>query len=161
MNDQFDVIVVGGGIAGLVAGLTAAESASRVALVDSHAVGGRAKSVERNGYTYNQGPHALYVAGHLQPFLEARGISPAGAAPTTRSVRLLRDGELHSLTFNPLGIARSKLLSPSSRAKILALLARFPRLKTEQFVGVTWGEWLAGQPNDIAGIMAMLVRTAT
>ncbi len=161
MNDQFDVIVVGGGIAGLVAGLTAVEAGSRVALVDSHAVGGRAKSVERNGYIYNQGPHALYLAGHLQPFLDARGLSPAGGTPATKTVRLLRGGDLHELTFSPVGLGRTKLLSPSSRVKLLALLAGFARLKTAQFVGTTWSDWLSGQPDDIAGILAMLARTGT
>src|SRR4051794_13925414 len=99
MNEQFDIAVVGGGIAGLVAALTAAEGGAQVALIDSHVLGGRAQTTERNGYRHNIGPHALYLAGHLRPFLTARGLEPTGGVPATKGVRVLRDGELWPVSF--------------------------------------------------------------
>jgi len=161
MTDQFDIVVVGGGIAGLVAGITAAEGGSTVAVLDSHAAGGRARTTVRDGYHYNIGPHALYLAGSLLPFLVARGVEPHGGMPDTTHVRLLRDGALHPLSFGARDIATTKLLRPRSRVRILSLLARVPRMKPERFVGMPWAEFLGNEPDDVAGLLAMLVRTGT
>jgi len=160
-SSRFDIAVVGGGIAGLVAGITAAESGANVAVIDSHAAGGRARTTERDGFHYNVGPHALYLAGHLQPFLAARDIDPNGGIPNAKRVRLLRDDTLHHLSMNPFSIAATKLLRPRSRMRLLSLLARVPVMKTERFVGTPWQEFLGNEPDDVAGLLAMLVRTGT
>ena len=166
MNETSDVIshdiaVVGAGIAGLVAAVTAAEAGSRVVLIDAHEPGGRARTTIREGFEYNIGPHALYLAGHLQPFLAARSMDPAGGLPPTGNVNLIRDGRLWPLSFGAMGISRTKLLSPRGRARVLGLLARVPRMKTERFVGTTWQSWLGNEADDVAGILRMLVRTGT
>ncbi len=160
-TDHFDIIVVGGGIAGLVAALSATERGARVAIVDSTTLGGRAKTTERDGYRYNTGPHALYHAGHLLPFLQARGLDPAGREPATKTIRVLRDGGLHELTFSAIDLARTRLLSPKSRMRVLALLAKLPRMRTDQFVGTTWHDWLGNEPDDVAGLLRMLGRVGT
>jgi phytoene dehydrogenase-like protein len=159
-NSQ-DIVVIGAGIAGLVAAITAAEAGSRVVLIDAHEPGGRARTTVREGFEYNVGPHALYLSGHLQPFLAARAMAPPGRVPATGSLNLLRDGRLWQLSLGAMGISRTKLLSPRSRARILSLLARVPRMKTERFVGTTWQTWLGNEPDDVAGVLRMFVRTAT
>ena len=158
---RYDVAVVGGGIAGLVAGITAAETGARVVVIDSHAAGGRARTTERQSYHYNQGPHALYLAGHLRPFLAARQIDPSGGAPNTKRVQLLRDDAVHSLSMNPFSIASTSMLRPRSRARLLSLLARVPTMQTDRFVGMPWREFLGNEPDDVAGLISMLVRTGT
>ena len=157
----YDIAVVGAGIAGLVAAVTAVEAGSQVLLIDSHEPGGRARTTVREGFEYNVGPHALYLAGHLQPFLVARSMAPTGGLPLNRSVNLLREGQLWPLSMSAMDIAKTKLLGPRSRARILSLLARIPRMKTERFVGTTWQSWLGNEPDDVAGILRMFVRTAT
>ncbi len=156
-----DIVVVGAGIAGLVAALTAAESGASVVLLDAQTPGGRARTTDRDGYHYNVGPHALYLAGHLRPFLASRNMDPAGGMPDTKHVRLLRDGRLWPITFNALDIARTKLLSPRSRVRTLSLMARIPKMDVEQFVGTTWRDWLGNEPDDVAGLLEMFVRTGT
>lgn len=160
-TSRFDIAVVGGGIAGLVAGITAAESGAKVLVVDAHAAGGRARTTERDGFHHNIGPHALYLAGHLQPFLATRNIDPTGGIPNTKRVRLLRDDTLHRLSMNPFSIAATKLLRPRSRIRLLSLLAGLPTMKTGRFVGIPWQDFLGNQPDDVAGLVAMLVRTGT
>ena len=160
-TDHFDIVVVGGGIAGLVAALSAAERGTRVAIVDSTSLGGRATTTVRDGYHYNVGPHALYHAGHLLPFLKTRGLEPAGREPASKTIRIVRDGGLHELTFSAIDLARTRLLSPKSRMRVLALLAKLPRMRTDQFVGTTWQEWLGNEPDDVAGLLRMLGRVAT
>ena len=160
-DSHYDIVVVGGGLAGLVAGLTAAEGGARVAVVEAQGLGGRAKTTERDGYSYNVGPHALYLAGHLHPFLKARGLAPAGGPPSTTFTRVLRDGRLWPFGFTALDLARTKLLSARSRVHILALLAKLPRLDAERFVGVTWQDWLGNEPDDVADLLRMLGRVST
>ena len=63
MNAHADIVVIGGGLAGLVAAARASEpgggSALRVVLVEGAQPGGRARTDERNGYRFNQGAHAV------------------------------------------------------------------------------------------------------
>ncbi|MEO6122778.1 MAG: FAD-dependent oxidoreductase [Ilumatobacteraceae bacterium] len=160
-GSRFDIAVVGGGIAGLVAGITASESGARVVVIDAHAAGGRACTTERDGFYYNIGPHALYLAGHLQTFLAARTLDPSGGIPDIKRVRLLRDDALHRLSMNPFSIAATRLLRPRSRVRLLSLLARVPRMKTERFIGLAWQDFLGNEPDDVAGLLSMLVRTGT
>jgi glycine/D-amino acid oxidase-like deaminating enzyme len=65
----FDVVVIGGGIAGLAAANAASRAGARTALLDGHGPGGRAKSADRGGLLLNEGPHALYNAGHAMRIL--------------------------------------------------------------------------------------------
>ncbi len=157
----YDIAVVGAGIAGLVAAVSAIEAGSRVVLIDAHDPGGRARTTVRDGFEYNIGPHALFLAGHLQSFLAARSMAPTGGLPLNRRVELLRDGRLWPLSLGAVDIARTKLLTPRGRVRILGLMARLPRMSTEQFVGTTWQSWLGNEADDVAGILRMFVRTAT
>ena len=113
----------------------AAPAPPSVALLESHALGGRGRTTERDGYHFNVGPHALYLAGHLQPFLAARNLAPSGGIPG-RTVRFARDGRLWPITLGPIGLLRTNLVSPGSRVRLLALLAKLPRMRSDEFVGV-------------------------
>ena len=63
MNESFDVVVVGAGLAGLAAGATAAGQGASTLILDGHQPGGRASTDERGEYRFNRGPHALYRGG--------------------------------------------------------------------------------------------------
>ncbi|MYR09187.1 NAD(P)-binding protein, partial [Streptomyces sp. SID724] len=66
--------VIGGGLAGLTAAITAAESGARVTLHESHrTLGGRARTTE-GPYRANEGPHALYRRGPHWTWLARRGL---------------------------------------------------------------------------------------
>jgi len=93
------ITVVGGGLAGLVAAVSAAEAGTRVRLLESHdRLGGRARSTI-GPHVANDGPHVLYADGALWPWLTRRQLArpyrrlPLAAAT---SIRFRREGRLRA-----------------------------------------------------------------
>lgn len=75
-REAHDLIVVGGGMAGLTASAFAARAGCRVLLCEKEAVlGGLINSFEREGFVWDAGIRALEDAGIIFPMLEALGIS--------------------------------------------------------------------------------------
>jgi glycine/D-amino acid oxidase-like deaminating enzyme len=84
MDERVDVVVVGGGVAGLTAGALSAQAGRRVAVLDGRRPGGRAATDVRGVYRFNQGAHALSRAGAGRRVLGRLGITPRGAAPMVK-----------------------------------------------------------------------------
>lgn len=105
--------VVGGGLAGLTAAITAAESRTLVTLHEAHhTLGGRARTAEGR-YLTNEGPHALYRRGPHWTWLEQRGLlGPFASVPPLEGARFLfhRDGVLRRTP--PLALLRLARRSP-------------------------------------------------
>jgi phytoene dehydrogenase-like protein len=56
------IMVIGGGLAGLAAAIECAERGVPVELHEATGkLGGRARTLERDGFITNQGPHVLYL----------------------------------------------------------------------------------------------------
>lgn len=86
------MVIIGAGLAGLAAGATAARAGSRVIILDAHVPGGRARTDVRDGFCFNQGPHALYRGGPGRRVLSGLGIKPTGHPPRLRGSQALVAG---------------------------------------------------------------------
>jgi phytoene dehydrogenase-like protein len=110
-----EIKVIGGGIAGLTAAITAAESGAAVRLFEAHSeLGGRARSTG-GPYTANLGPHAIYMGGALWDWLTARGLMPPLARPLLTGVRFHYDGAIHRtppLSLIPPGLRLRGRMAP-------------------------------------------------
>ncbi|MGW1815997.1 NAD(P)-binding protein [Streptomyces sp. NPDC002125] len=99
--------IVGGGLAGLTAAITAAESHAPVTLHEAHrTLGGRARTSD-GPYLTNEGPHALYRRGPHWTWLSKRGLlGPLASVPPREAARFLfhRGGTLRRTP--PLGMLR-------------------------------------------------------
>ncbi|MBI5089997.1 MAG: NAD(P)-binding protein, partial [Actinobacteria bacterium] len=155
-----DVIVVGGGIAGLSAALSASRAGARTLVLDAHGLGGRARTTEHDGFELNVGPHALYRGGHLRGLLDRHGITVTGGRPDER-IRLLRDGTLTPLHMRVADIMRTPLLGRRDRVRLLGLLASVQRHRPDALVGRTVDEWLGDQPLAVRQFVDMLVRVSS
>ncbi|MDX3506167.1 NAD(P)-binding protein [Streptomyces sp. ATCC51928] len=87
--------VIGGGLAGLTAAITAAESGARVTLHEGHrTLGGRARTTD-GPHRANEGPHALYRRGPHWTWLARRDLlGPVVSVPPLDGLRFRfrRDG---------------------------------------------------------------------
>ena len=99
-DERFDVVVVGAGLAGLVAGVEAARSGARTVVLDAHPAGGRARTTDRDGYLFNEGPHALYETGPLMALLRRWGQEPSGGRPSS-AVHAALGGALNRFPTGP------------------------------------------------------------
>jgi hypothetical protein len=103
VTKQIPIHVVGGGIAGLVAAITAADGGAPVVLHEAgDTLGGRARS-GAGPYGVNLGPHVLYANGAVVAFLRSRGLRGAVRLklPSNANMVVLDEGGRHS----PLRIA--------------------------------------------------------
>lgn len=113
-----DVAVIGAGLAGLTAAATAAQAGVTVAVVDGRSVGGRARSIERDGFTLNEGAHALYRHAGGWAVIESLGFRPHGVAPPAENYRTVWDGEIAQLPTTARSILSTRLLGARSKAKL-------------------------------------------
>lgn len=86
------VTIVGGGLAGLTAAISAAEEGASVHLLEAHeALGGRARSAT-GPYKANFGPHVIYKDGPLWDWLAERELLPPYAGPPLAGIRFRWQG---------------------------------------------------------------------
>ncbi|MFH9297847.1 NAD(P)-binding protein [Streptomyces sp. NPDC017520] len=124
--------VIGGGLAGLTAAITAAESGARVTLHEGHrTLGGRARTAD-GPYRANEGPHALYRRGPHWTWLARHGL--LGAVVSVPPLEGLR------FRFRRAGAARR-----TPPVALLRLARRAPRTAP---VDVAFLEWAAGQVGE-------------
>jgi phytoene dehydrogenase-like protein len=88
------ITIIGGGVAGLTAAISAAEEGAPVHLLEAHnELGGRARSMS-GPYKANLGPHALLSSSPFWRWLGERGLLPPYARPRLSGVRFRWDDEI-------------------------------------------------------------------
>ncbi|MFJ7491139.1 NAD(P)-binding protein [Streptomyces sp. NPDC097727] len=124
--------IIGGGLAGFTAAITAAESGALVTVHEAHhTLGGRARTAE-GPYRTNEGPHALYRRGPHWTWLDRRNLlGPVATLPPREGARL-----------------RFRLDGTLRRTPPLALL-RLSRRRAEQApVDTDFRTWAIGQVGE-------------
>jgi phytoene dehydrogenase-like protein len=141
------VVVIGAGLAGLTAAATAARAGRPVVVVDADAAGGRASTDERNGYRFNQGPHALGKGGEAWRILGDLGVPHPGHRPPLRGSRVVRDDRLVGVPVGQLG----------------RLLPRLVTAAAGKWAGRSAEEWVEslGEKHDLSDLARMLIRVTT
>ena len=140
-----DVVVVGAGLAGLAAATVAARAGRRVLVVEGRAdVGGRARSHQSDGFTLNQGPHALYRGGGGIRVLRDLGIRPRGGTPSYGHPYVTRDRQLIA------GLSGAALGARGKR-QLLAALGPGARRRVHGQTVASWIDQLSDPPPDPTG----------
>ena len=155
----WDVTVIGGGLAGLVAAATAARKGATVALLDARSLGGRARTTERDGFLLNDGGHALYRSAGGWAVLQSLGIHPKGSAPPAGGPKYCTvwDGEVAPLPVSTKSILTSRLLGTRSKLKLGGWFNDLPAA-IRSAGDRSFGDWLDGEkarPDLIKYVTAM------
>ena len=155
--------MVGAGLAGLAAAATARRHGARVVVLEAHRAGGRARTVERQGFILNMGAHALYARGPGAAVLAELGISPLGTPPPLASYRALASGTQYLLPSGPASLVRTRLLGPRAKGRLTRFFVRLARAAPGRLGTVSMAEWLDGQHlgPDAAPVVRALVRLST
>ena len=163
MDERFDVVVVGAGLAGLAAAATAAGAGVSTLVLDSHQAGGRASTDERGRYHFNRGAHALYQGGEATAVLARLGVTVTGAFPPAAGARGRLGDRIDVLPATAPTLLRSKLLSWRGKLAIARFLAGVKKWRPGAVAGLTIGQWLDsfGLPDDARRLALFLVRTTT
>jgi len=140
-----DVIIVGGGLAGLAAATWCAKRGLRVVLLErSGALGGRARTTRDAGFAHNLGGHALYVHGALDRALRELGVAFTGAPPPAAGLLGMASGELHRFPAGPFSMVATHLFGFAAKIEAARALRALVRAETPPLRDVPWGTWLAG-----------------
>ncbi len=160
---DWDVVVVGAGLAGMAAASTASRAGARVLVVEAHRPGGRARTVEREGFTLNMGAHALYRAGAGSKVLRSLGITPQGAPPPLHRYRAMTAGTQHLLPTSARSLLQTRAVSTRSKARLAGLLVRIPRMRPETLGHTSVADWLAScrLPAGAEAVVRALIRLGT
>ena len=144
MRTDWDVIVIGAGLAGLAAGATAAAGGAETVVLEAHQPGGRARTIDQGPYVFGMGPHALYLGGPGTQVLRALGIEPDGVPSPFPTYKLLKDGAVHRVPSGPANLMRTSALSTAGKMQFARLLGLLPMMRSERLAGVSVREWLDG-----------------
>lgn len=159
-----DVVVVGGGIAGLTAAALIGHRGRRVRLFDKAGdLGGRATTQVKDGFSFNVGPHALYREAAGMRVLAQLGITPRGKTPLPSGGHAVRDGVKHPFPVGFLSLVSTGLLSLAGKVDVARLLSRFQTLDPEPWRSATVERWLGEltRRDDVRQLLHALVRLST
>jgi phytoene dehydrogenase-like protein len=158
-----NVIIVGGGLAGLSAAVFLARAGRTVTIFERRRyLGGRAVTHLRHGYRFNLGPHAFYRNGYGWNVLRELGIPVRGGVPKARGIAMLGD-KRYRLPSSLWSLLTTSLLGLKAKAQFAILLIRIWRIDPKPYAAMTVREWIDANASDesIRQLLEALFRLAT
>jgi hypothetical protein len=162
--EDAQVHVIGGGLGGLAAAAFVARSGYAVVVHERRGrLGGRATTEERQGYRFNQGPHALYLGGEAAAVLRDLGVPMPGSTPPTNGTRMVLGGDLRLAPGGVGSLLRTTIIGARDKLELASLMARLPRLVPSDFADRTVDGWLdeLTERERVRALLHAMVRLTT
>lgn len=112
-HNHFDVVIVGGGLAGLSAAAFLAHKGKKIAVLERGVLGGRAVTLPIKGFHFNFGAHAIYGRDHsiLRYFEKELGLSIDWRDFQPSKAKYDIGDEVTDVPANIQGLFRTKVLA--------------------------------------------------
>jgi phytoene dehydrogenase-like protein len=159
-----DVVIVGGGLAGLTASAILAKAGKQVVLMEKAAVlGGRSQTQNQSGFQLNFGPHALYKGGIAARTYRELGLKIVGGEPIIARGAIYSRDTLEAIPFNPLALLRSSLFTWAEKWEMLRLLKRVTSLNPDAQQGQSVADWLVAnvRGESVKAFLQAVLRLST
>jgi phytoene dehydrogenase-like protein len=161
--DSSDVVIIGGGLAGLTTATLLARSGKAVTLFEqsSKEIGGRARTTVIDGFYFNQGAHALFLSDAGDSVLKEIGIPYTGGIAASKAY-LIIGGKKHEVPAE-----YSRLSGKSNGSSGESIDSQFfnslAKIDFSELENVTVQEWLDKNIHDknFAEMVKTLVRLNT
>ncbi|WP_165972171.1 FAD-dependent oxidoreductase [Paenibacillus piri] len=141
---QFDVAIIGGGFAGLVAAIDLAQAGKSVVLFErAKELGGRAISVKKNGAIFDIGSHAIIKGGALHQIFQDLGIRMDGVSPGTNVSFLWNNKVTHMYKF-----IFSQNLSWSGKMEFIKFYNKLRKFDANSVPAISLRSWVEQEFND-------------
>lgn len=142
-EQDFDAIVIGGGLAGLAAATILARAGKRVRLFEqAHEAGGRARTKTQSGFYLNIGPHALYRGGRGIKVLRELGIEPEGHLPPLSGSFAVSRGVKHTFPSGFVSLVTTSLFGLAEKIETARFLGSIAKIDAAQVSSVSLRDWL-------------------
>jgi FAD dependent oxidoreductase len=159
-----DVVVIGGGLAGLIAAANSAAAGAKTILLEPRPPGGRSRSIDvGTGIRFNLGAHAMYPNAALDRCCRELGVVISGERAPSKASYFIREGRLHLAPTGPRSIALTQLLRPRSKMRARHVFAAMSSQSPASNAGLTVTEWISQwdlQP-DLEQFLHAVIRLIT
>ncbi len=161
-SHETDVVVVGGGLAGLATAALIARTGRKVTLFEKSAhTGGRAASTDSNGFILNLGAHALYKKSLALETLNQLGVKFTTGSP--EGIRCMSGGKTYPAPVDTATLMKTHLLNLPAKLEAARLLVKLQFAEPADYAKVTLAEWLEYNVRNVSvrRFMEMSARTLT
>ena len=140
---EHETLVIGGGLAGLTAATYLARAGRPVTLLEkSEYTGGRARTQQIEGFSFNLGPHALFRNGDGVAVLNELGVNIDGAVPSSSGAYTWFNGTLHTMPSGIVSLLTTGLLRPAEKLELGRLFVTLQSCDLAPLQSVTLAAWL-------------------
>lgn len=163
-EQQNDSIVIGGGVAGLAVATFLAKQGKSVRLLEqSHALGGRARTKQQDGFYLNIGPHALYRGGRGIEVLRELGVEVQGRVPSVSGAFSVKNGTKHTFPAGIVSLLTTSLFNLSAKLETARLLASLAKIDGNAVMNMSAREWLDREIShaDVKDFLMSVFRVST
>lgn len=161
---QTKAIVIGGGLAGLTAAAYLARGGVHVTVFErAQKFGGRAQTGERQGFSFNLGPHALYRRGAAAVALRELDVTYTGKLPALTGAYAIQRGAKQTLPQGLVSLLTTGLLGLPAKLEMVRLLGALGKIDARQIRHLSVREWLAQtlRQDESGQLVEALFRLAT